>query len=229
MICSGFSDHFRAGCRGLGREAHRGGPHSFRSPRSLPGRQGLHGDRVGAAVDRGLQRARCGRPEKQLPQGMVEGRSALGLWKTPNHRRADRPTQGLLRLGASPGEDVGRAAEASGRQGRGLHLRTTHQRLPRPTAASSGGPVDLAHCTSVVSELADPLGVLGVGLPAGDVLHMPGVQQPALEVVFEHVSRQASSRHRWPPSPPELDLESSQPVPKLQQPRVLVLNFLISW
>ena len=50
--------------------------------------------------------------------------------------------------GASSCEDVGRAADASGRQGCGLHLRTTHQRLPRPTAAPPGGPVDLAHCTS---------------------------------------------------------------------------------
>ena len=114
------------------------------------GRQGLHGGRVGAAVARGLRRARCGRPEKQLPAGVVEVRSPLGLWQTPDHRRGDRPTQGLLRLGASSCEDVGRAADASGRQDRGLHLRTTDQRLPRPTAAPSGGPVGLARCTSLV-------------------------------------------------------------------------------
>ncbi|CAA9454962.1 MAG: hypothetical protein AVDCRST_MAG58-1205, partial [uncultured Rubrobacteraceae bacterium] len=139
----GRNHRFRAGCCSLGREAYRGGPHSPRPPRSLPGRQGLHGGRVGAAVARGLRRARCGRPEKQLPAGVVEVRSPLGLWQTPDHRRGDRPTQGLLRLGASSCEDVGRAADASGRQDRGLHLRTTDQRLPRPTAAPSGGPVGL--------------------------------------------------------------------------------------
>ncbi len=39
---------------------------------------------------------------------------------------------------------------ASGRQGRSLHSRAKDKRLPRPPAAPSGGPVDLAHCTSVV-------------------------------------------------------------------------------
>src|SRR5215212_2334138 len=114
------------------------------------GRQGLHRGRVGATVDGGLRRACCGRPKKQLPQGVVEGRSALGLRQTPDHRRGDRPTQGLLLSGAPPCQDIGWAADASGRQGRGLHLRTTDQRLPRPTAASSGGPVDLALYTSAV-------------------------------------------------------------------------------
>src|SRR5215216_5347216 len=146
-------DHrFRAGRRGLGREAHRRRPHSFRPPRSVPGRQGLHGARVGAAVDGALRSARCGRPEKRLPQGVVEGRSALGLWQAPDHRRGHRPTQGLLLSGASSCEDVGRAADAPGRQGRGLHLRTTDQRLSRPTAAPPGGSARIAHCTSVVLE-----------------------------------------------------------------------------
>jgi len=78
----------------------------------------------------------------------------LSVWQTPDHRRGDRPTQGLLRLGASPRQDPGRAADASGRQGRGLYLRTTDKRFPRPPAAPSGGPVDLAHCTSVVSGIS---------------------------------------------------------------------------
>src|SRR5215218_5775109 len=71
------------------------------------GFQGLHGARVGAAVDGALRSARCGRPEKRLPQGVVEGRSALGLWQAPDHRRGHRPTQGLLLSGASSCEDVG--------------------------------------------------------------------------------------------------------------------------
>src|ERR687889_461236 len=92
----------------------------------------------------------CDRPEKQLPQGVDEGRSALGLWQAPDHRRGHRPTQGLLLSRAPPCQDVGWAADASGRQGRSVHLRTTDQRLPRLTAASSGGPVDLALYTSAV-------------------------------------------------------------------------------
>ena len=39
----------------------------------------------------------------------------------------------------------------------------------------------------MLDELADPLGVLNVGLPAGDVLEVLGVKKPALEVVFEQV------------------------------------------
>ena len=37
---------------------------------------------------------------KRLPQGVVEGRSALGIWKAADHRGGDRPTQGLLLTGA---------------------------------------------------------------------------------------------------------------------------------
>jgi hypothetical protein len=36
----------------------------------------------------------------------------------------------------------------------------------------------------VLHKLADPLSVLDVGLPAGDVLEVPGVKKPQLEVVF---------------------------------------------
>ena len=39
----------------------------------------------------------------------------------------------------------------------------------------------------MLDELADPLGVLDVGLLAGDVAQVPRVQQPALDVVFEYV------------------------------------------
>jgi hypothetical protein len=53
--------------------------------------------------------------------------------------------------GAPPGEDPSGAAGASRRQDRGLHLRPTDQRRPRPASASPGRPVDLAHCTSDVS------------------------------------------------------------------------------
>src|SRR5829696_1945905 len=98
---------------------------------------------------------------------MVEGGSALGLRQAPDHRRGDRPTQGLLLSGAASCEDVGRAADATSGQDRGLHLRPTDQQLPRPTAAPSGGPVSLARCTSLVLGLAAglfPLRLL-LGLP----------------------------------------------------------------
>src|SRR5829696_5251454 len=56
-----------------------------------PGRQGLHGTRVGAALDGAIRGACCGHPQERLPPGVVEGRSALGLLQAPDHRReADR-------------------------------------------------------------------------------------------------------------------------------------------
>jgi hypothetical protein len=71
--------------------------------------------------------------------------------QAPDHRRGHRPAEGHLRSGAPPRQDVGRAVEAFGRQGRSLHhLRTNDQRFSRPTAASPGGPVDLVRCTSLV-------------------------------------------------------------------------------
>jgi len=70
--------------------------------------------------------------------------------QAPDRRRGHRPAQRLLLFGAPPRQDVGRAVDAFGRQGRSLHLRTNDQRFPRPTAASPGGPVDLVRCTSLV-------------------------------------------------------------------------------
>jgi hypothetical protein len=70
--------------------------------------------------------------------------------QTPDRRRGDLPTEGLLLSGEPPGEDVGRAAGSPGGQGRGLHLRPTAQRFPGSTDASTGRPLAIAHCTSVV-------------------------------------------------------------------------------
>jgi len=39
----------------------------------------------------------------------------------------------------------------------------------------------------VLEQLAKPLGVLDIGLSTGHVLHVLGVDQPKLEVVFEQV------------------------------------------
>jgi hypothetical protein len=80
----------------------------------------------------------------------AERRWASFARQAPDHRGGDLPAQGLLLFGASPCQDPRWAAGAPGGQGCRIHLRTTDQRLPRPTAASPGGPVDLAHCTSVV-------------------------------------------------------------------------------
>src|SRR5215210_1623141 len=73
--------------------------------------------------------------------------------QAPDHRGGDRPAQGFLLPGAPACEDPRRAAGSSGGKGRGVHLRPADQRHPRPTAAPPGGSADLAHCTSVVSEV----------------------------------------------------------------------------
>jgi hypothetical protein len=49
---------FRSGPCRLRRETHRRGPPGFRPLRSLPGRQGLHGRRVGAPLDGAIRSAR---------------------------------------------------------------------------------------------------------------------------------------------------------------------------
>src|SRR5215213_5449978 len=137
----------------LRRETHRGRPRSRRPLRRIPGRQGFHGHRVGAALAGGLWGARRSDPEEGLSAGLVERGSQMSRRQAADHRGGDLPAQGLLRPGAPPGEDVGWAAGSPGRQGRGLHLWTADQRLSRPTAATFGGPARLAHCTSVVLEL----------------------------------------------------------------------------
>jgi hypothetical protein len=126
------------------------GPHSLRPSRCLPGRQGLHGHRVGTTLDGDLRGVGCSHTVRQLPQGMVEGRSALGVGQTPDHRRGDLPTEGLLLSGEPPSEDPSGAASSPGGQGRGLHLRPTAQPFPGSTATSTGRPLAVAHCTSVV-------------------------------------------------------------------------------
>ena len=82
-------------------------------------------------------------PYRRFPAGLVAGRPTLGFWQAADHRGRDRAAQGFLLPGAPPGKDVGRAADASGGQGCGLHLRSTDQRLPPTTSASPGGLVGL--------------------------------------------------------------------------------------
>jgi hypothetical protein len=69
----------------------------------------------------------------------------------------------------------------------------------------------------VLHKLADPLGILYVGLPTGDVLEVPGVEKPQLEVVLQQVV------DRLPVDPGgfhahQPHLKGSQPVPKQQEP-----------
>src|SRR5215204_2015028 len=148
----GRSERLRAGTCGLRRETHRGCPHSPRPLRCLPGGQRLHGTRVGAALAGGLWGTGGCHPEEQLPSGMVEGRSPLGVGPSSDHRGGDRPAQGLLRTGAPPGQDLERAADPLGGQDRGVHLWATDKRFPGPTVAPPGGPVSLTRCTSAVLE-----------------------------------------------------------------------------
>jgi hypothetical protein len=70
--------------------------------------------------------------------------------QTPDHRRGDLPTEGLLLCGEPPGEDPSGAAGSPGGQGRGLHLRPKAQRFPGSTDTSAGRPLAIAHYTSVV-------------------------------------------------------------------------------
>jgi hypothetical protein len=83
---------------------------------------------VGAALDGSLRSACCGRPEKRLPPGMAEGRSALGVGQAPDHIEGvigQLKDFSLCVCGASARElEVGWVAEASSGQDRGLHLRT---------------------------------------------------------------------------------------------------------
>jgi hypothetical protein len=118
----GRGKRLRAGICGLRRETHRGRSHILRPSRDLLGRQRLHGGPVGATMAGGLRSARCSDSQKRRPAGLAE-----------------------VRIGAGP-----RAADTTGRQGRGLHLRTKDKRFPGPTAASPGGPIDLVRCTSLV-------------------------------------------------------------------------------
>src|SRR5215207_3357358 len=68
----------------------------------------------------------------------------------------------------------------------------------------------------VLHKLADPLGVLDVGLPTGDVLEVPGVEKPQLEVVLQHVVDglpvHSGGFHAHQPHP-----KGSQPVPQQQE------------
>jgi len=68
----------------------------------------------------------------------------------------------------------------------------------------------------VLGQLADPLRVGHVGLPPRDVAHVPGVQEPAVELVFKHVEDglpvHAGCLHAHPGHP-----EGHQPVPKGQK------------
>src|SRR5215210_1947531 len=83
----------------------------------------------------------------------------MGSRQAADHRGGDRPAQGLLLSGAPPRQDVGRAAGTPGGQGRGLHLWTANQRLPRPPAATFGGSARLTNCTSVVLDRSRFLGI----------------------------------------------------------------------
>ena len=64
-----------------------GSPRGVGPLRGIPGRQGLHGSRVGAALDGAIRGARRCDAQERLPQGVAEGRSSLGIGQAPDHRR----------------------------------------------------------------------------------------------------------------------------------------------
>src|SRR5829696_4709693 len=75
----------------------------------------------------------------------------MGRRQAADHRGSDLPVEGLFRPRAPPSQDPRWAADSPCSKGRSVHLWTADQRCPRPTAASLGRSVGLAHCTSIVS------------------------------------------------------------------------------
>src|SRR5919112_3039848 len=130
----GRGKRFRPRPRGLRRAAHRGGAHSRRPSRSLPGLpKGFTGvewerywlERYGALV------AATPYDDSRRAWSKTDRRWASFARQAPNHRRGDLPAEGLLRPGAPPRQDPRRAAGAPGGQSGGIHLWTTDQRYPR--------------------------------------------------------------------------------------------------
>src|SRR5215216_2670228 len=192
----GRHHRLRAGRGLLRREAHSRRPRGRRPSRSVSGRQRVYGGGVGAALAGGVRGSGGRNPVRRLPQGVAEGRSALGFRQAPDHRRGDLPTEGLLLRGAPSGEDVGRAAGAPDGQGRSVYLRPASQRFAGPTSSSLGGPVYLTHCTSLVLEL-----------PHGEVprIYRLGTRVNKLLLVY---SRAVDLRTRRAGRPPYLPLQA---------------------
>src|SRR5215211_883208 len=141
---------FRLGPSQLRRAAHRGSPHSLRPPRRLPGRQGLLLAGVGASLAGGPKSFGRRHAQGQQPSVVVGGGSTLGGRQAAGHRAGDLPVEGLLRFGASPGEDSGRPVGSFGSQDRSLHLRTVAEPVARSPTASSGRPLGLNTYASAV-------------------------------------------------------------------------------
>src|SRR5215218_5320410 len=140
----------------LRREAHRGLSHHRGLSRCLPGRQGLYGRGVGAALDRSLWSTGGGHSQRQLQEGVGENRLSLGVGKAADHRRGHRSTQGPLRPRAPQGQDAGWTFGPLGSQDGSLHLRAEAQRPSRAPAAPPGRPFDLSSYASLVL-VFDPL------------------------------------------------------------------------
>jgi hypothetical protein len=71
---------------------------------------------------------------------------------------------------------------------------------------------------SVLHELADPFGVFDVGLAAGDVAQLLGVEQPALKPLLERLEDRLSV-HAGRLHPDERDRGGGQPFGEVGQPR----------
>jgi hypothetical protein len=84
----GRGERLRAGSCGLGRKTHRGGPHSRRPSRSLPGGQGLYGSGVGAALAGGLRGAGGRHPLPTIPGGLGRRPTDAGLLASGRSSRA---------------------------------------------------------------------------------------------------------------------------------------------
>src|SRR3712207_5880238 len=91
----------------------------------------------------------------QLSSVVVGDGSALGGRQAAGHRAGYLPVEGLLRSGASPGEDPGRPTGPFGSQDRSVHLRTVAELPTRSSAASPSRPLGLNSYASVVLVATD--------------------------------------------------------------------------
>src|SRR5215208_6781433 len=105
---------------------------------------------MGAAFAGELRGFGGGYPTEKLPTGMARGSLPVGGGQAAVHRRRDLAVKGLFRAGATPREELGRAADQVGRQGGCLHRRASAKRAARSPATWLRRALDLIHSTTAV-------------------------------------------------------------------------------
>src|SRR5919107_5317396 len=80
---------------------------------------------------------------------------SVGSGQAAAHRRSDLATQGLLRPGATPGQNLEWTADSPTSQSGSLHLRAVTQQQTRPPPTQPRPDFGLSNCTATVLVLAD--------------------------------------------------------------------------